>query len=174
MFSRTPIRRIRSGCCAHAANGHAATPPRSAMNSRRFTASASHASDRKDSTPCRGWRLSGCGISIWPMTAWGHSRRRRAMAGSRPCPETPKTGRSVDGWRHLFRCACRGNRNLYILLTPTPRHHTRGRPRHRCWNGRITYVFCRQNDIVVGGTWQRGNDSETIGEPDRVPHSSGS
>ena len=35
-----------------------------------------------------------------------------------------------------------------------------------CWNGRIMYVFCRQNDIVVGGTWQRGNDSETIGEPD--------
>ena len=30
------------------------------------------------------------------------------------------------------------------------------------------YVFCRQNDIVVGGTWQRGNDSETIGEPDRA------
>ena len=37
-----------------------------------------------------------------------------------------------------------------------------------CWNGRIMYVFCRQNDIVVGGTWQRGNDSETIGEPDRA------
>jgi hypothetical protein len=37
-----------------------------------------------------------------------------------------------------------------------------------CWNGRIMYVFCRQNDIVVGGTWQRENDSETIGEPDRA------
>ena len=36
-----------------------------------------------------------------------------------------------------------------------------------CSNGRIMYVFCRQNDIVVGGTSQRGNDSETIGEPDQ-------
>jgi len=32
-----PIRRIRSGCCARAASGHAvAAPPRTAMNSRRF------------------------------------------------------------------------------------------------------------------------------------------
>jgi D-amino-acid oxidase len=37
-----------------------------------------------------------------------------------------------------------------------------------CWNGRIMYVFCRHNDIVVGGTVQRGNDSEAIGEPDRA------
>src|SRR5262245_6705347 len=33
----TPIRRMRSGCCAPAASGHAATaPPRSTMNSRRL------------------------------------------------------------------------------------------------------------------------------------------
>jgi hypothetical protein len=32
-----PMRRIRSGCCARAARGHAvAAPPRSVMNSRRF------------------------------------------------------------------------------------------------------------------------------------------
>ena len=37
-----------------------------------------------------------------------------------------------------------------------------------CWNGRIMYVFCRHNDIVVGGTVQRGNDSEAIIEPDRA------
>ena len=37
-----------------------------------------------------------------------------------------------------------------------------------CSNGRIVYVFCRHNDIVVGGTAQRGNDSEAILEPDRV------
>ena len=36
-----------------------------------------------------------------------------------------------------------------------------------CWNGRIMYVFCRHNDIVVGGTVQRGNDSETISDADR-------
>jgi len=36
----TPIRRMRSRCCARAASGHAAAaPPRSAMNVRRFTRS---------------------------------------------------------------------------------------------------------------------------------------
>jgi hypothetical protein len=29
------------------------------------------------------------------------------------------------------------------------------------------YVFCRHNDIVVGGTVQTGNDTEAIIEPDR-------
>jgi hypothetical protein len=38
------------GRCALAANGHAAAPPSSVMNSRRFTINASRASDRKDST----------------------------------------------------------------------------------------------------------------------------
>ena len=37
-----------------------------------------------------------------------------------------------------------------------------------CWNGRIMYVFCRHSDIVVGGTVQRGRDSEAITEPDRA------
>ena len=37
-----------------------------------------------------------------------------------------------------------------------------------CWNGRIMYVFCRHNDIVVGGTVQAGNNSEAIGESDRA------
>ena len=41
------------GCCARAASGHAAAPPSSAMKSRRFTASASRASKRKDSTAGR-------------------------------------------------------------------------------------------------------------------------
>ena len=33
---KTPRRRIPSGCCARAATGHAAAPPTSVMNSRRF------------------------------------------------------------------------------------------------------------------------------------------
>jgi hypothetical protein len=33
---REMIRRIRSVCCARAASGHAAAPPNSVMNSRRF------------------------------------------------------------------------------------------------------------------------------------------
>jgi hypothetical protein len=32
----TPMRRIRSRCCARAASGHAAAPPSSVMNARRF------------------------------------------------------------------------------------------------------------------------------------------
>jgi hypothetical protein len=35
-------------------------------------------------------------------------------------------------------------------------------------NGRVMYVFCRHNDIVVGGTVQVGRDSETISEQDRA------
>ena len=41
----TPMRRIRSACCARAASGHAAAaPPSSVMNSRRFIAKSLHAS----------------------------------------------------------------------------------------------------------------------------------
>src|ERR1700676_4992681 len=36
VFMSTPIRRIRSGCCARATNGQAAAPPTPAMNSRRL------------------------------------------------------------------------------------------------------------------------------------------
>jgi hypothetical protein len=36
-FMSTPTRRIRSSCCARAASGHVAAPPRSVMKSRRFT-----------------------------------------------------------------------------------------------------------------------------------------
>jgi hypothetical protein len=32
----TPMRRMRSVCCARAASGHAAAPPSSVMNERRF------------------------------------------------------------------------------------------------------------------------------------------
>ena len=36
------------------------------------------------------------------------------------------------------------------------------------WNGRIVYVFCRHSDIVVGGTVQRGTNSQEITESDRA------
>ena len=48
------MRLTRPGCCcARGATGHtaAAAPPMTVMNSRRLTASASRASDRKDNTP---------------------------------------------------------------------------------------------------------------------------
>jgi D-amino-acid oxidase len=37
-----------------------------------------------------------------------------------------------------------------------------------CSNRKIMYVFCRHTDIVVGGTAQRGDDSEAILERDRA------
>ena len=37
-----------------------------------------------------------------------------------------------------------------------------------CSNGRTMYVFCRHNDIIVGGTVQRGNDSEAITDEDQA------
>jgi D-amino-acid oxidase len=37
-----------------------------------------------------------------------------------------------------------------------------------CSNARIMYVFCRYNDIVVGGTVQSGNDSEEIMQADQA------
>src|SRR5262245_42327598 len=37
----TPMRRILSPCCARTASGHAAAPPRAAMNSRRLMAACS-------------------------------------------------------------------------------------------------------------------------------------
>ena len=48
------------------------------MNSRRFTASASRALKRKDSTP--GKRLLRCGILISPTTAWGQERTWRHLS----------------------------------------------------------------------------------------------
>jgi len=36
-----------------------------------------------------------------------------------------------------------------------------------CGNRRNMYVFCRHNDIVVGGTVQMGNNVKAIIEPDR-------
>ena len=59
MYWSTPIRRIRSGCCARAASGlRIGAPtelPKSVMNSRRFIC------PRKDHALCRGTlvRFSG-------------------------------------------------------------------------------------------------------------------
>src|SRR6516164_2267252 len=50
----TPMRRMRSACCARAPSGPAAALPSSVMNSRRLTARCLRAPDRKDSTPRYG------------------------------------------------------------------------------------------------------------------------
>jgi hypothetical protein len=52
------------------------------MNSRRFTASASRASDGKDSTA-----LLRCEISIWPMSAAGQSQSFGDVGSMSDVPE---------------------------------------------------------------------------------------
>jgi hypothetical protein len=44
------MRRIRPGCCARSASGHAAAPPSSMMNSRRFTSKSLLCLKAEDST----------------------------------------------------------------------------------------------------------------------------
>jgi len=56
------------------------------MNSRRFTASASRASDRKDSTPQYGRRLLRCGIPIPLMSLVGQVGRIGALTMLAVCP----------------------------------------------------------------------------------------
>src|SRR6478736_3555469 len=60
------------GCCAHAANGHAAAPPTSVMNSRRFISYP---------RPTRSWR--------------NYSRSGPCIAAkvARSCPSRVKTGK---------------------------------------------------------------------------------
>src|SRR6516225_7039234 len=71
--------------CARAASGHAAVmPPSRVTNSRRFTASGSRASGKKDSTPGRG--LLRCGISIRPMSALGQKRTKRHLGAMSALP----------------------------------------------------------------------------------------
>src|SRR5262249_44528328 len=57
--------------------------------SRRFTVSASRASDGKDSTA-----LLRCGISTWPMSALGHQRSRASKPHERACPLHSKSGQA--------------------------------------------------------------------------------
>ena len=67
------MRRIRSGCCARAARGHAAAaPPSSVMNARRFTRSPRRRG-RAQSGECRGQaRLSG--FEIYNQLELGRSQ----------------------------------------------------------------------------------------------------
>src|SRR6516164_5984121 len=75
----TPMRRIRSGCCARAASGQAAAPPMSVVNARRLV---------------RG--LLGLNRCL-PMPIWT-SPRIRAECGAR-------SPAGAGLWAHLF-CRC--------------------------------------------------------------------
>jgi len=104
----------RSGSIASprcAASGHeteaAAAPPSSAMNSRRFTATGSHASDRKIAH--LGSALPRCEISNGLLTALGHSRRTSPRPPVLHARSTSKTGLSSRRCR-VSRCAIGGSR----------------------------------------------------------------
>jgi hypothetical protein len=87
------------------------------MNSRRFTASASRASNRKDSTPPHRGRLLRCGISTRPMSLVGHSRPRRTKPHHSPCPLHPESGH-LDSLPPpaLGKCRHRGLARLRIAV----------------------------------------------------------
>src|SRR5205085_9117887 len=67
----TPTRGIALRCCAREGSGHAAAaPPRSVMNSRRFTGQGPVPVGRSDSIPQLSQELLRCGISM-PAIAFG-------------------------------------------------------------------------------------------------------
>ena len=65
------MRRIRSGCCARATTGHAAAPPRAAMNARRLI---SHPSDKGRTLAHRQPRIVRRITCIGTMSELGHKR----------------------------------------------------------------------------------------------------
>ena len=66
------MRRIRSGCCARAASGHAAAPPRAAMNARRLI---SHPSDKGRTLAHRQPRIVRRITCIGTMSELGQKRK---------------------------------------------------------------------------------------------------
>src|SRR5262245_65313524 len=67
LVSRNPITGI-DGCCARAVSGHAAAAlPSTAINSRRFNARGSRASDRKNSTRRYGGRPLAAIPALGPL-----------------------------------------------------------------------------------------------------------
>src|SRR5262245_16079296 len=94
-----------AGCCARATSGHAAAVVMSDMNSRRFTASDSRASHRKDSTPRHG-RL------LYP-SSWaerddrGHAAENFFQGGS-PKQATPLPREDLLTARNRFTPNFRG------------------------------------------------------------------
>src|SRR5262245_50910516 len=84
-----------AACCAYAASGDAAAPPSSVMKSRRFTAQY---------PPC--FRTIGiahggllrCGISIFRLSASGHSRQIGTLPTLAECPLRLESGQIADSF----------------------------------------------------------------------------
>src|SRR5262245_10084899 len=105
---------IFAACCACAANGHAAAPPSSVMNSRRFTASASRASARNDSTP--QLRHETAALRDFDP-AYDRCGSKAALVSCRlQCPVCPK-GDIVDCPKGAIPVNCRHSPNgIYGIL----------------------------------------------------------
>ncbi len=67
----TPIRRMRSGCCAGATTGHTAALPKPAMNSRRRILALSRSSGAYRADGCKGTRASEPAIAAPHEAACG-------------------------------------------------------------------------------------------------------
>ena len=131
-----PDHRHRRLCRVRATSGHAAAaPPTSDMNSRRFTASDSRASHRKDSTPRHG---DCCihpseryeTIAVTPPIIFS-----KEVAQNRPPHFLARTSLTT---RNSFRADFRGWRldEFSIFARPPPGGSTHPHPRG--WRRRLT------------------------------------
>src|SRR5258708_20592272 len=84
---RNPMRRIPSACCALAASGHAAAPPSSVMNLRRFMGSPPQAGSRTLPYRCARTLLCSAARLLVEWQRWGQSRPARPKQVVRPCPQ---------------------------------------------------------------------------------------
>jgi hypothetical protein len=85
------MRRTRSLSCACAASGHAAAPPRSVMNSRRFMGAPTSALGPDITTPLRKNAAVHHSKNCVMMSQMGHSRPRPAKPKAEACPLRPRS-----------------------------------------------------------------------------------
>src|SRR6516164_10993885 len=97
----TPMRRMRSACCARAASGHAATLPSSKMNSRRFTQSPRwHGQATLQNVNAE--RLCGLGLLECPKPGRG-TRNRKQIKNANPRNFSLCAGRKRPSDYHAAR-----------------------------------------------------------------------
>jgi hypothetical protein len=118
------MRRMRSACCARAANGHAAILLNEIMNSRRWIWIAMRPSRRGHATEGQyhTWTCCAAGFQSGLMTAWGQFRQIGTVPRLTGCPlRSPK----ADMRTLASICPLRANRVLTRCskLAPGFRQH---------------------------------------------------
>src|SRR6516164_6779033 len=102
-FINTPIRRIRSPCCARAASGHAtAAQPSSDIKSRRLIALIP--TQDHGSVAGQGVHRSKSGPL---MSALGHQRPMRSKPPGHPCPLYPESRQTAESLGMSASCQSR-------------------------------------------------------------------